>query len=132
MRESASPPMRLFYISQLIIAVFVAMAAGAFSGWQEVLAILYGAMLGIMITLLTRRSTDRALQAAVVNPRNGVITMFSGFALRYAVAILGLLAGFKVLQLPVEPMIAAFILMIVVQVLAMTLLGLRNDKKREA
>jgi ribose/xylose/arabinose/galactoside ABC-type transport system permease subunit len=55
--------------------------------------------------------------------------MFSGFALRYAVAILGLLAGFKVLRLSAEPMIAGFILMIVVQVLAMTLLRPQSEKR---
>ena len=112
--------------------VLVALAAGILAGWQEALAIVYGASLGIMITLLTRRSTDRALSAAVENPTHGVIAMFSGFALRYAVAILGLLAGFRILQLPAESMIAGFILMITVQMLAMTLLGPQNDKKREA
>ena len=122
--------MRLLYISQLISAALAALAAGILGGWQEALALVYGALLGVMITLLTRRSTDRALSAAVENPTHGVITMFSGFALRYAVAILGLLAGFRVLQLSAEPMIAGFILMIVVQqVLAMTLFRPQSEKR---
>jgi len=100
--------------------------------WSDVLAIVYGASLGVVITLLTRRSSDRALLAAVENPTHGVVRMFSGFVLRYAVAILGLLAGFWILRLPAEPIIAGFILMIIVQMLAMTLLRPRNDKKREA
>jgi|GEM_PF-4430140 len=124
--------MRLLYISQLISMVLVALAVGFLAGWQESLAIVYGASIGMMITMLTRRSTDRALSAAVENPTHGVVAMFSGFALRYAVAILGLLAGFRVLQIPAEPMIAGFVLMIIVQALVMTLLGPQNDKKREA
>jgi zinc transporter ZupT len=121
--------MRLLYISQLISAVLAALVAGILGGWQEVLAVVYGALLGVMITLLTRRSTDRALSAAVENPRHGVITMFSGFALRYAVAILGLLAGFRILRLPAESMVAGFILMIIIQMLAMTLLRPQSEKR---
>jgi hypothetical protein len=124
--------MRSLYTFQLVSALLAALVAGFLGGWPETLAIVYGALLSVMITLLTRRSTDRALSAAVENPTHGVIAMFSGFALRYAVAILGLLAGFKVLQLPAESMIAGFILMIVVQVLALSLSRPQSDNKREA
>lgn len=121
--------MRLLFVSLLLAAVLAVFVAGVFGTWLDVLAVAYGSLLGLMITLLTRRSTDRALLAAVENPRHGIVAMFSGFALRYAVAILGLLAGFKVLRLSAEPMIAGFILMIVVQVLAMTLLRPQSEKR---
>jgi hypothetical protein len=124
--------MRLLFVSLLLVAVLAVLVAGVFGTWLDALAVAYGSLLGLMITLLTRRSTDRALLAAVENARHGIVAMFSGFALRYAVAILGLLAGFKVLRLSAEPMIAGFILMIVVQVLAMTLLRPQSDIKREA
>ena len=121
--------MRLLFVSLLLAAVLAVFVAGVFGTWLDVLAVAYGSLLGLMITLLTRRSTDRALLAAVENARHGIVAMFSGFALRYAVAILGLLAGFKVLRLSAEPMIAGFILMIVVQVLAMTLLRPQSEKR---
>ncbi|NOR40553.1 MAG: hypothetical protein GQ537_05035 [Gammaproteobacteria bacterium] len=121
--------MRLLFVSLLLAAVLAVLVAGVFGTWLDALAVAYGSLLGLMITLLTRRSTDRALLAAVENARHGIVAMFSGFALRYAVAILGLLAGFKVLRLSAEPMIAGFILMIVVQVLAMTLLRPQSEKR---
>lgn len=124
--------MQLIIISQLLVAIFVALAMGIFGSWSYVMAVIYGSLLGVMITLLTRRSTDRALLAAVENPTHGVVAMFSGLAQRYAVAILGLLAGFKVLQLQAESMIASFVLMIIIQALAMILFRPQNDSKREA
>ena len=121
--------MRLLFVSQLLIAVCAVLATGVFSVGVNALAVAYGSLLGLMITLLTRRSTDRALAAAAENPAHGVVAMYAGFALRYAVAILGLLAGFRVLRLTAEPMIAGFILMIIVQVLVSALLRPATEKR---
>jgi len=123
--------MKLLFVSQILLAGIAMLAAGVLGIQADVVAVLYGSVLGLMITLLTWRSTGRALLAAVENPRHGVVAIFSGFALRYAVAILGLLAGFKILHLPAESMIAGFILMIIIQVLVFTLLG-PHSEKREA
>lgn len=121
--------MRLVFISQILAASLATLAMILLSAQAGAIAIAYGALLGVLTTLLTRRSTDKALQAAVENPTHGIVAMFSGFALRYAVAILGLLVGFRVLHLPAEPMIAGFILMIVIQVLAATLIRPQTDKR---
>lgn len=108
--------MRILIGSQMAMAFIAALTMLYQESVDAMLATLYGALIGIMITLLVRRSTDRALQKAVDNPSHGIVIMFSGFFLRYAVAILGLLVGFKVLHLLTVPMITGFILMILVQV----------------
>lgn len=112
--------MRLLLLSQLASALIAGAILGILGDWSDFPAMVYGALLGMLNSLLTRRSSDRALSAAVKNPAHGLVAMFSGFALRYAVAILGLLAGFRMLHLAAEPMIGGFILMIVIQVLAST------------
>ncbi|MCW8963019.1 MAG: ATP synthase subunit I [Gammaproteobacteria bacterium] len=121
--------MRLIFISQILAACVVTLVMALLSTQADAIAVAYGALLGLTITLITRRSTDRALQAAVENPTHGIVAMFSGFALRYAVVILGLLAGFRVLHLSAEPMIAGFILIIVIQVLVATLLRPQTEKR---
>jgi len=123
--------MRLILVSQLLVAVIAVLFLAVLSTWADAIAVAYGTLLGLMMTLLTRRSTDKALQAAVENPTHGMVAMFSGFALRYAVAILGLLTGFRVLHIAAEPMIAGFILMILIQVLV-SVLYRPQIEKREA
>ncbi len=108
--------MRILIGTQLLAAVVASIVAFNMVATSGMLALIYGASIGVLITLLVRRSTDKALETAVENPGHGVVVMFSGFALRYAVAILGLLIGFKTLKLMAVPMIAGFILMIIVQV----------------
>jgi len=115
---SAGTFMRMVIVTQLLAALIVIVLSGLFAGWPDTRSALYGAALGMVITMLTKRSTDRTLQTAVDNPRYGAISMFSGFALKYAVAVLGLLAGLVALRLPATPMISAFILMILVQALS--------------
>lgn len=121
--------MWVVYLSQLLVAVMAALAALILGGPAEMQALVYGAAIGWTITLLTRRGTDRALSNAVHNTMHGVIAMYSGLVLRYAVAILGLLVGFRVMQLLAEPMLAGFILMVIVQALASLFLGARPDKR---
>jgi hypothetical protein len=121
--------MRVIYVSQLLAAA-IAIAAMAGLGTQaEVVALAYGTVLGWMITLLTRRGTDRALLNAVDNTTHAMVAMYSGFVLRYAVAILGLLVGLRVMQLNAEPMLAGFILMIMVQALAAIFMAPGTDKR---
>lgn len=107
----------------------MALIMGALASWFVAAAFVYGAAIGLLMTILTRRSTDKALLAAVENPRHGVVVIFSGFVLRYATAILGLLAGFKILGLSAEPVIAGFVLMIIVQVLTSFLVKPLNNKR---
>jgi F0F1-type ATP synthase assembly protein I len=121
--------MRLLFVSQLFVAVIGVLVIGLLNLWPNALAFAYGTSLGLIMTVLTRRSADRALSAAVENPGRGLIAMYSGFALRYAVAILGLMTGFRVLGLPAEPMIGGFILMIIVQVLVSVLISPPNEKR---
>jgi len=123
--------MRLILVSQILAAAIASIVMSVLGVPADAIAVAYGALIGLTITLLTRRSTDRALQAAIDNPTHGVATMFSGFVLRYAVAILGLLVGFRVLQLSAEPMIAGFVLMIVVQTLVAAFVR-PQSKNREA
>ena len=121
--------MRLILFSQLVAIAIVSVATMVFAGKAESLAVVYGATLGVLISMLTRRSTDRALEAAVVNTTHGMLAMYSGLILRYAVAILGLLAGFRVLHLPAEPMLAGFVLMIIVQLVAAMMLRPQHDNR---
>ena len=121
--------MRLIFVSQIVAAAIASIVMSVLGAQADAIAVACGALIGLMITYLTLRSTDRALRAAIENPTHGVATMFSGFVLRYAVALLGLLAGFRVLQLPAEPMIAGFILMIIVQVLVSALLRPQSEKR---
>lgn len=121
--------MRLLLLSQLASALIAGVILGILGDWSDFPAMGYGASLGMLNSLLTKRSSDRALSAAVKNPTHGLVAMFSGFALRYAVAILGLLTGFRMLHLAAEPMIGGFILMIVIQVLASTWVRPEENKR---
>jgi len=117
--------MRIVIGAQLIITILVTAVTGLMTGLAAATAILFGAALGISATALTKRSADRALLAAEENPRYGFVAMYSGLVLRYAVVILGLLIGFRVLQLAAVPLIGGFVLMIIVQVVAS--LGVQPD-----
>ena len=121
--------MRVLFISQLAVAISASLVFGYLGGWSYLLASAFGALLGIAITLLVRRSTDRVLSAASRNPTHGMVALYSGFALRYGAAAVGLLAGFKVLHLAAEPMIGAFILMIFVQALTAVLVRSEENKR---
>jgi hypothetical protein len=113
--------MRGLLLLQIATAILTALS---FVVWESLIAgwsALYGGILALFVTILTKRSTDRALEKAVDNPAHGMITMFSGFALRYLIAILGLLIGFKTLQFEALPMIIAFVLVIIMQLFAIRL-----------
>ena len=111
----------MLLIFQLVTAAVAGGIFGILGGWPDLVGVLYGASLGILNTFLTRRGADKALRTAVENPTHGMIAMYSGFATRYVVAILGMLAGFRVLHLAAEPIIAGFILTIVIQALGSTM-----------
>ena len=83
----------------------------------------------MLATALIKRNADRALLAAETGPRYGFVAMYSGLVLRYAVVGLGLLVGFRVLQLAAIPLISSFTLMIIVQVI--TSLGMGLDARTE-
>ena len=113
--------MRMLLIFQLVTVMLVGVILGILGEWSSISAMIYGALLGIVNTFLTKRGADRALLTAVENPTHGIVAMYSGFAMRYAVALLGLLAGFRLLHLAAEPMIGGFILTIVIQALGSTM-----------
>ena len=104
--------------AQLAMTALVAVIAGLVMRWSDALPVLFGAALGILATLLIKRSADRVMGAAERNPRHAFAALFSGLVLRYAVVILGLLVGFRVLQLAAVPLISGFVLMIIVQAAA--------------
>lgn len=121
--------MRNLLLLQLLLAMsacatLLLMHGGAVAGSAG-----FGSLIGIAITLLTRRSSDRALSAAVENPTHGLIAMYSGFALRYAVAILGLYLGLKILNMMASPLIGGFILMILVQAASGVLMQPDNETR---
>ena len=107
-----------------VIGIQIAVAAtGAVLLWSAasvaaMSALLYGSLLGVLLSVLMHSNTGKALAVAVDNPQHGMVVIFGGFFLRYAVAGLGLLAGFKVLQLMALPMLSGFVLMLIVQVFA--------------
>ncbi|TNF91396.1 MAG: ATP synthase subunit I [Gammaproteobacteria bacterium] len=106
---------------QVATAILAALSFVYWDTWMAGWSALYGGLLAVIITLLTKRSADRALEKAVENPVHGMVVMFSGFALRYLIAILGLLIGFKALQFQAVPMITGFVLVIIVQLYAVRL-----------
>lgn len=122
--------MRVLFISQLAAAVFISLLMGYYGGLLYLQASAFGALLAVVITLLAQRSTNRALRTASKNPTHGIVALYSGFALRYGTAAVGLLVGFKVLNLAAEPMIGTFILMIMVQVLVAVLIRPQEYTKR--
>ena len=122
--------MRVLFISQLAAAVFISLLMGYHGGLLYLQASAFGALLAVVITLLAQRSTNRALRTASKSPTHGIVALYSGFALRYGTAAVGLLVGFKVLNLAAEPMIGAFILMIMVQVLVAVLIRPQEYTKR--
>ena len=124
--------MRVVIGAQLAATVLVIVMVGLTLAWTDALAALFGAALGMSATLLIKRSADRALLAAEAGPRYGFVAMYSGLVLRYAVVILGLLVGFRVLQLAAIPLISSFTLMIIVQVIASFGMGLdaRTERKQ--
>lgn len=103
--------------TQIVVSVIAALATLSMSSETGSVAVLYGCLVAIVVTLLARRSVDKALNEAVQDSGHAMVVIFSGFALRYAVAILGLLTGFKVIKLLPVPMLAGFVLIIMVQVL---------------
>ena len=113
---------RLF-ISQLVAATVSGLISGSMGGQNYLLASMFGAILGMLITLLALRSTERMLIAATRNRTHGLVVLYAGVALRYAVAALGLLAGFKLLHLAAEPLVGSFVLMILVQALVAAMAG---------
>lgn len=117
--------MRIVIGAQLTTTALVIVIVSLVMGWANALSALFGAALGISVTALTRRSADRALLAAEESPRYGFVALYSGLVLRYAVVILGLLVGFRVLQLAAIPLISSFVLMIIVQVV--TSIGMGPD-----
>lgn len=123
--------MRIVIVTQLVAALIATMLTGWLMGWMATGSALYGAILGMVMTMLTKRSVDRTLKAAVENPRYSAIALFSGFALRYAVAILGLITGFTVLRLSATPMVSTFILMILVQAFSSPWMKDRNEHIQE-
>lgn len=108
--------MRVVIGTQLVLAAIAVLLAGLYLGRAGALAALFGAILGILVTWLTKRSSERVLRAAVEDHSFGLVAMYVGFALKYAVTVLGLLIGFRVLQLTAAPMVSVFILMILAQV----------------
>jgi len=110
--------MRTLLVIQLVAAALAGVALGLLEGWSVFSAVIYGASLGLLNTILTKRGADKTLVAAVKKTTYGLAAMYSAFALRYAVAILGLLAGFRLMNLAAGPMLGGFILMIVIQALA--------------
>ena len=123
--------MRIVIGAQLVTTILVIIVVSLTMSWADGLSALFGATLGMSATVLTKRSADRALLAAQAGPRYGFMAMYSGLVLRYAVVILGLLVGFRVLQLSAVPLISSFTLMIIVQVVASFGMGLdvRTDRK---
>ena len=113
--------MRALLILQLLVVALAASITGLMFSLKDAGAVLYGGTLAISMTLLMRRSTNRALKVAVETPGRSMAIMYSGLVLRYAMALLGLLAGFKVLQLPAQGMIIGFVLTIMIQVFAIRL-----------
>ena len=119
----------LVLVSQLLVTIItVSVALGT---QADAVAAAYGALLGVVTTLLILRSTDRTLQTAVENPTHGIITMFSGLALRYSVAVLGFLVGFKILYISAELMTVGFILTIAIPVLVVTFVSGCKLKKEK-
>lgn len=117
--------MQIVIGAQLVITILVVVITGLIMGQADALSVLFGAAIGISVVILTKRSADRALLVAEENPRYGFVAMYSGLVLRYAVVILGLLVGFRVLHLAAIPLIGGFILMIIVQVI--TSFGVKPD-----
>ena len=115
--------MKIVIVTQLLAALIVIVLTGLFAGRPEAVSVLYGAALGMVNAMLTKRSANRALLAAEESPRYGFVAMYSGLMLRYAIVILGLLIGFRVLQLVAIPLISSFVLMIIVQVIASFAMG---------
>ncbi len=108
--------MRVLIGSQVILALVAALVALYRESVDAMLAVLYGAAIGIMVVLLARRSANKAAEKAIDSPSQGIVVMFAGLVLRYAAVILGLLVGLRVLQLMTVPMLMGFSLMIMVQV----------------
>ncbi len=108
--------MRILTGTQLVVSVVMALVTFMMFSEGEAIAVLYGGFIAVVVTLLAIRSTDKALDAAVENTGHALVAMFSGFALRYAVAILGLLTGFKALKLLAIPMLLGFIIIVMVQI----------------
>ncbi len=110
--------MRALIGSQMALALIAALIALHRGSADAMLATLYGASIGVLVTLLTRRSTDKALEKAIDSPQQGIVVMFSGFVLRYVIVILGLFFGFKALGLMAVSMLVGFTLMMIIQVFA--------------
>ena len=106
------------------------MAAGAAAGVAfaagpgAAAAALFGAAVGVAQSGLLRRSAWRA----AASPRHGMVVMFSGLVLRYAVVILGLAVGFYFLRLNPLPMLGGFVLMVAVQAFAALLVKPSRDR----
>lgn len=116
------------FVYQLIAAAVASVIVGGVVSWAAAIALVYGALVGLMVSLLTQRSADKTLAAAVTDATRGMLALYSGFALRYGAAILGLAIGFKVLELSAQLIIAGFVLMILVQALGAILPALRSDE----
>ncbi len=110
--------MRALIGSQMAVALTTVIIMLYRGSADAMLAVLYGASIGILVTLLVRRSTDKALEKAVDSPQQGIIALFSGLVLRYAVVILGLLIGLKILKLMTVSVLIGFVSVMIVWIFA--------------
>ena len=114
--------MRMIIKTQLAVAGLV----GLFymqSAFLEMLAFVYGALLGIATTCLIKHGAHQTLQVAVEKASQGMVVMYGHFLIRYLVVVLGLFAGVKWLSLMGAPMVVGFIVMMLVQVGVVFYLG---------
>lgn len=110
--------MRAVIRVQIIVAIPAALVAGLAGSWSITVPVLYGALVGLLVTWLTGRGVDRTLNTAVRDSGRAMVAMYAGFALKYMLAALGLLIGLRLLQFEALPMIGTFIMMVVVQATA--------------
>jgi ATP synthase protein I len=101
---------RRLLIAQIVLTVVLAAAWAMYADYSDGLAVIYGGAVSIFLGWLHKRGVRKAEVEAISDAKAGMLILYIGAVIRFALLVALLGVGFGLIKLAPQPMLAGFVL----------------------